>query len=389
MSLVLAAQAVSVSVASAQQQAQVCNQIRVEIAALDRQGSMSGAGAANAREVQRLRTELSRVQLAFRQNDCGNRGFFSSPAPVCGPLQAQAGQMEARLRQLQGSGSAGGADAGRRAQLVSAYQRYNCDGPREPQRGVIYAGPQAPSLFEQLFGGRSAAVVDPPREQPREPIDPELEDELRERARLGGRLAICVRTCDGFFFPVNFEGLAGTDSYSEVRRALCPAAETEVFFMRLGADVETAATRSGQAYASMPYARLFQQKREDACFCKPTNVTWAQASKGVEDIVEARKGDVIVTPEQALAMSRPKEAPGTARNAQRRNQRQPQPATPQDETPSAAPLSQIPTAGTASAGIGPRVQGNLGPSQGQMQDVVGPDGKTRQIRVVSPNRIAQ
>lgn len=368
--------------AFAQQQAAICNQIRVELASLDQQGGRGG----NPREAQRLRTELSRVQLALRTNECGQRGFFSSPPPVCGPLQAQANQLSAQLQRVEGG--AGGPNAGRRAQLVAAFRNYGCDSPREPQRGVVYAAPQAPSLFEQIFGGRnSRAVVDPEPEQRRE-LDPELDEELREKARLGGRMAICVRTCDGFFFPVNYEGLSGGGSYEDVCQALCPSADTDVFFMRLGADIETAASRSGTPYMSMPYAKQFQQKHDDACFCKPRNVTWAEAAKQTEDVVEARRGDVVVTPEQAAAMTRIREVQQSANRRNANARQQPQPS---DDTPAPVPESQIPTAGTASAGIGPRSSGRvvLNQTQGQTREVVGPDGQKRQIRVLSPDRSAQ
>lgn len=373
---------------AAQQQAQICGQIRAELAGLDRGGRQSGG---NPREAQRVRAELSRAQIAYRQNECGQRGLFWSPPPVCNPIGAQINQLSARLQQLESGGRAGGGDPARRAQLMAALQRYNCDGTREAQRGPVYAAP--PSLFEQIFGGRpSTAVVDPEPEQRRE-IDPELAEELREKARLGGRMAVCVRTCDGFFFPVNYEGLSRGDSYEDVCQALCPSAETQVFFMRGGAEIETAATRSGQAYSSMPYARQFQQSRDPACFCKPREITWAQVAKQTDDIVEARRGDVVVTPEQAAQMSRPKEAPGQNARNQRRNQRQQADQNlPVDAAaPQAVPDSQIPTAGSASAGIGPRQNSRvvLGQSQGQVQEVIGADGQKRQIRVVSPNRSVQ
>jgi Protein of unknown function (DUF2865) len=376
--------------ASAQGQAQICNQIRQELSTLDRTGRQGGGG--NPREAARVRTELSRAQIAYRQNECGQRGLFWSPPPVCGPIGAQVNQLSARLQQLEGAGrNAGGGDPARRAQLMAAYQRYNCDGPRETPRGPVYAEP--PSLFERIFGGRpSTAVVDPEPERRRE-VDPELDRELRERAKLGGRMAVCVRTCDGFFFPVNYEGLSRGDSYEEVCEALCPSAETQVFFMRGGAEIETAATRSGQAYSSMPYAKQFQQSRDPACFCKPRDVTWAQVAKQTEDIIEARRGDVVVTPEQAAKMSLPKEAPGQNTRNQRRNPRQQADTNLPADTaaPTAVPESQIPTAGTASSGIGPRQNSRvvLGQSQGQLQEVIGPDGQKRQIRVVSPNRTVQ
>ena len=359
--------------AEAQGNAAICTQIRTELSALQRMGNQGGG----ARDTGRLRAELGRVRNALAQNECGQRGFlgFGGPPPICGPLQAQAAQIEARLRQSDSADP----NAARRAQLIGAFERYNCNGDQQPQRGVIYAAPQPQSLFEQLFGGRSNVVVDD--RPPPPPIDPELAEELREKARLGGRTAVCVRTCDGYFFPVNFEGLTARGEHSEVCEALCPGAETQVMYMRLGADIETAATRDGRGYASFPNAGKYREARDSACFCRPPGVTVAHLAKDQDDIVEARKGDLVVSREQAEAMSRPKETPASR---QTRAQRQRAAEVPAEPVP--VPDSAIPTAGNASAGIGPRLGDSrvLGVAQGAVHETIGADGVKRQVRVVAP-----
>ncbi len=368
-------------VAPAFAQPAMCNAIRAELASLPRDTT-----GGNPREASRLRSEIANARNAMRANGCDQpRGFFglgSAPA-VCAPLAAQAQQMEARLRQVEPMD----ANAPRRAQLLAAFQRYGCDSAQQvQQRGVIYAQPQQQGLFERLFG--PSGGVEQRRESFVE-IDGDLEAELKEKARLGGRTPVCVRTCDGFFFPVNFEGLSARDEHGQVCNALCPGAETMVMYMRLGAEIDTAATRDGQAYASFPFALKYRESRDSACFCRPPGYTAAQLAKGQEDLVETRKGDLVVTREQAEAMSRPKEVRGAQQPQQRpaanaRNQRNaPAPAT---DEPAPVPDSAIPTAGTASAGIGPRVgtERVVGGAQGQMQEVVGADGVRRQVRVVQP-----
>ncbi|MCA3596706.1 MAG: DUF2865 domain-containing protein [Methylobacterium sp.] len=366
---------------AAHAQPAMCGTIRAEIANLGRD-TIGG----NPREAARLRTEIANIRNAIRANNCDDRGFFGfgGPPPVCAPLRAQAQQMEARLRQAEPMD----ANAPRRAQLLAAYQRYGCDTSQPQQRGVIYAQPQT-GLLERLFG--SSATLDQRRET-LTTLEADLDQELQEKARLGGRTPVCVRTCDGFFFPVNFEGLTARDEHGRVCEALCPAAETVVMYMRLGAEIETAATRDGQAYTAFPFALKFRESRNNACFCRPPGYTVAQLARGQEDYVEARKGDLVVTREQAEAMSRPRELRGPApqrpqanARGQQRNQPAPAPARAAEE-PAPVPESAIPTAGTASAGIGPRL-GNervLNGAQGQTQEVVGADGVRRQVRVVAP-----
>ena len=365
-----------VPASAAAQNAAVCQQIRRELASAD----SAPAGNASAQEIRRLQADLSRARLAIQRNDCNREGFLifgPSLPPICAPLKAQAAGIEARLRQLSGGGS-----NPRRAQLLAAYRNYGCDTPQVPPRGgVIYATPGGPSLFDQLFGGRGGIDPDGPREAP---IDPRLAEELEQKARLGGRMAICVRTCDGAFFPVNFEGMGARDEYQAVCEALCPSAETRIYFMPAGADLDRAATRGGEPYSAMPNAFAYREKFDPSCRCKPPGTTWAQATKGAEDIVEARKGDVTVTPEQAIALSRPK-ALATDKKTPRGKKK-----AEAEEPPAEIPESAIPTAGTASSGLGrstgnPAVAG-AAPKE-SVEEVISPDGKRRQVRVVAPNPI--
>jgi hypothetical protein len=363
-------------------QSPICNQIRTELASLP-------AGGGQTRDSARLRTELGRIRLAMQQNDCGRSAGFlglNGPPPVCTPLRNQAAAYEGQIRQIEGGGG-----SPRRAQLIAALERYGCLGPaqaqpQQAQRGVIYAAPHSPSLFDRLFGNDTPQQDTNPRYSTEPPLDPDA----AFKERLGGRLAVCVRTCDGFFFPVNFEGIGARDEYSTVCQSLCPAADTRVYFMPAGADIERAATRDGTPYMSLPAAKKFQQSRDPACYCKPQQQTWANAMKGVEDVVEARKGDIIVSQEQAAAMSRPKTAttPNDRRNAGKKEPPKPVPApvvAAEADGPT-LPESALPTGGNASSGIGPQLarERMVTGAGGTKQQVVGADGQVRVVRNVAP-----
>ena len=355
------------------QQSPVCGQIRAELAQL-------GGGRQTAQSA-RYRLELNRIRLAIQQNDCGRTGFLGigGPPPVCGPLRAQAAQYEAHIRQLEGGGAA---NEGRRAQLLAALDRYGCTGRAPaPQRGVIYAAPDQPSLFDRLFGEGSSGVVNPPTEGP--VVDPDAE----VKERLGGRMAACVRTCDGFFVPVNFEGIGARDDYAAVCASLCPGAQTQVYFMPGGADIDRAAMRDGTPYMSLPNAKAYTQRFDPACFCKQPGQTWASAMKDVEDIVEARKGDIVVTKEQALAMSRPKELKTPDTKATRKSKKQLEiEAAPAAEEAETVPETALPTGGNASSGIGPRVtsERRIDVKGGVKQQIVDAQGGKRTVRNVAP-----
>lgn len=369
------------------QQHPACVQIRAEMASLSRTRGASGATT-------RLRRELARVQGALQANDCfRSRGFLGlgDMPPVCAPLKAQAGQLQAQIRAMEGGG-----DDGRRVQLAAAWQRYGCDAPQRveqrPQRGVLYATPNdRPGILERLFGNQTEVAVEPYPERgviPPPSAEAEDEDEREggERRRYGGRLAVCVRTCDGFFFPVNFEGLTSRDEHPDVCKALCPAAQTQVFYMSQGGEIENAAARDGTPYTSLPNAKKYQESRDLSCICKQPGQTWASAMQGKEDLVEARKGDIIVSPEQAAAMSRPKEAKAAPTSRQREAQKKLERRGAADDA-AVLPESALPTGGGASAGIGPRGQQRerfVGANGGITSQITREDGSRITIRNVAP-----
>lgn len=130
----------------------------------------------------------------------------------------------------------------------------------------------------------------------------------------GGSLAVCVRTCDGFFFPINYEGARGTDRFADACQASCPGAETEVYFKPPAADISHAANARGRNYTQLPNAFRYRQGLDNTCSCKGSNETWAQALKGAEEIIGTRKTDIVVTPEKSQQSIRPT-APATPATA--------------------------------------------------------------------------
>src|ERR1700735_254623 len=171
-----------------------CARLQQAIAA--RRGSSGSQGA-----VERQRAELGRTRAYAGSLGCGNRKFLffgSEPPPQCGEVTAQISRMQANLADLQARAGGGAGD------LVA---RYNAE--------CLHAQPSGPgNVFEALFGG-IARLGAPSDEQPQ--TDARFEDhgDQRQSAPSGekgpvqapsGSYAVCVRTCDGSFFPVSYSG---------------------------------------------------------------------------------------------------------------------------------------------------------------------------------------
>ena len=115
-----------------------------------------------------------------------------------------------------------------------------------------------------------------------------------------GRRSVCVRACDGYFFPLaNVGGASDMASHQATCATICPGAETRLFVMRAGSDkIEDAvAARGGQLYSEFT-ARLnsAEAKPEASCSCHSTAGNPVESSAFLNDST-LRPGDSVVTPQ--------------------------------------------------------------------------------------------
>jgi len=305
------------AISEARAQSGICRQIAAELAALP--SGDSGRGAASSRQVNQMRVRLGQVQGQMAGLGC-NRGFVlfgSQPPAECSGLRAEAASLQGSISQLSADAGQGGSSR-RRMQLMASYDANNCRSggnaaeTRAPARVQVDPEPRrsGPAGFlESLFGGRpDVPRYATPENQGLPADDPgNASDDDYDGSTHGGNLPICVRTCDGFFFPVNYRG--ASDQYEDVCRASCPGAETRIYWMRAGADLDTAHTRDGQPYSSMPAAFGYRKSIDASCSCKTQQQTWGSVLQKAEALIKER-GTVTVTEEYSLKMSRPGPAQG-------------------------------------------------------------------------------
>jgi hypothetical protein len=354
-----------------------CQRFRAELAALDQGGNRQAAVQA-----ERQRAEIARLSNYYRSIGCerGPLGLFGGPAPAeCGPMAQRIRQLEAGYAQLAAQASDFGNLEARRRQLAAAVQQ-TCNAPQQEAYGPR-------GFFDFLFGGpRQPHPADP---QPEGQPGPDGILPPGEQA-LGGRKLVCVRTCDGFYFPLaNAPGGRGTAD--EMCQALCPGAETAAFAMP-GTDngITRAISLKGQPYMALPTALKFQKTFDGNCSCKKEGETWSQVLRRAEGMLSQRRGDLIVTAQKAEELSRPKAAPAPAPAAAKK----PDPKRPQNdaaESEAAADAgASAPTASQESAGIGPRSieSGTVVPrAEGPQREITRSDGAKKTVRVIAPNVI--
>src|ERR1700736_3749205 len=290
----------------------MCPRLEAQLATIDH-----GSGGDPAKEEQirryqeaasKQQAELDRVTSQAKRMGCDSSGFFSlfsGQSAQCGPVNTQIQQMRANLEQITTSlerlraGGIGGADRdNQRRSVLTALAQNNCG----PQYANAARGPG--NFLESLFGNNNNNPVAPPGAD--------------LGAQSGTYRTVCVRSCDGAYFPISFATVPGRFPDDEKTcRALCPAAEATLYSYRNpGEDMSSAVSINGQPYSSSPNAFRYRQEFNPSCSCKAAGQTWADALKGIDDKAAAeQQGDIIVTEESARKMSRPlpKATPAAAR----------------------------------------------------------------------------
>jgi hypothetical protein len=286
----------------------MCPRLEAQLATIDRGG---GSGdPAKDDQIRRYQdaaikqqAELDRVTSQAKRMGCDSSGFFSlfsGQSAQCGPVNHQIQQMRANLEQITTSlerlrGGMGGADRdNQRRSVLLALAQNNCG----PQYANAARGPG--NFLENLFGNNT--------NNPSPPVA-----DLGPQS--GTFRTVCVRSCDGGYFPISFATVpARFPDDEKTCKSLCPAAEATLFTYRNpGEDISQAVSINGQPYSSSPNAFRYRQEFNPSCSCKAAGQTWSDALKSIDDKAAAeQQGDIIVTEESAKKMSRPLAAPAAA-----------------------------------------------------------------------------
>ena len=100
---------------------------------------------------------------------------------------------------------------------------------------------------------------------------------------------ICVRLCDGYFFPVPVAADATAQAAS--CNTLCPDAPTDVYYRSSLDKVDDAVNAKGQPYTALPVSLRYRTTSDNTCSCHRDAVAYAP----LQD-TSLRRGDAVMTP---------------------------------------------------------------------------------------------
>jgi len=333
----------------------VCTRLESQLATFDRSGGYDLGRADQIRRFEdaasRQQAELARMTNQSRRLSCDSGGFFSlfsGQNPQCESLTNQIQQMRGNLDRiladLERLRSRGGNREGQRRGLLAALEQNDC-GPQYRN-----AANSSDGYIDNLVG-------------PGTIIAPEVDPNAPQS---GTYRTVCVRTCDGYYFPISFQTVPGRFAEDErTCQRMCPASEVQLYAHRNpGEDMNQATSINGQPYTALPNAFRYRQQFNSACSCRANGQSWADAIKamGNDDTVE--QGDIVVTEDRAQQLSQPspvqsrptkQNTAATPRNPVASKAALPPPASPTMQTTQTPPAqkaaSTTDTATTASGKI--------------------------------------
>ena len=122
----------------------------------------------------------------------------------------------------------------------------------------------------------------------------ERDDEDFAESYLDSRTSYCVRTCDGYFFPVGTPAGGDLAAHEASCQRACPSAETAVYVAAAGSTgIEAAVNRQGKRYDTLKTAFNHRTQLDNACTC---NAGPAKNYSVMTDFT-LRKGDLVMSRE--------------------------------------------------------------------------------------------
>jgi hypothetical protein len=248
-------------------QSDICMRLEARLTALDSRAGDFDESRALEKQIGDQREELDRATAEARRAGCMGAFFQRLRAkPGCGPMMASVNRMRANLNRLTGARSrsddrfGGGAE---RRELVRALAANQCGSRYED-----YAQPaRRGGFFASLFGRHL----------------------FRDRGWEGGPFgngtfrSLCVRVCDGYYFPISFTTVQSRFARDEqLCRSMCPGTEVALYVHRNpGEESEAMVSLAGEPYVALPRAFRYRQEYDPTCSCGQMTAATVAASEPV------------------------------------------------------------------------------------------------------------
>ncbi len=274
----------------------ICAKLERQLASFDAVSFNPGANKyGKAASAQSQQLQIARSQA--RRAGCGASFLFlgsdNSNSAQCSKLNNTIQRMERNLAALKSKSGQISAPKPNRGRVLAALDANDCNGRVVASADAKRKLPspvseERISLFQQLFG--NTATEKKLKIQERQVASVQKMDNqdngqsvtLDSVGPTGLYRTLCVRTCDGYYFPVSFSTVSSHFPADEKDCAsMCPAAETKLYYHRVpDEEPEQMISLAKEPYASTATAfkyRIDGINGTPGCTCQATEQSDAQA----------------------------------------------------------------------------------------------------------------
>ncbi|QDZ01939.2 DUF2865 domain-containing protein [Nitratireductor mangrovi] len=272
--------AVPAAIDPADASSRLCRDLEARLASLGRTRSVASPQARRyEKAIRDQKSQIAKAERQKRRAGCSGSLFGRSSGNACQSIENTLDRMHSNLASLErkhaqlGGGRSGG-DGGEKARLLASIRANDCRASAVAARDE----PNSRNLFDELFGRREEQQRQEEEAKRRFP----LSEDNRRRVVINRRgpieilpnvtgsfRTLCVRTCDGYFFPVSFSTSArDLDRDEAACKAMCPGTEVELYLHRVPEEEsEQMVSLAGVPYTELPSAFLYR----DPNFSRPQN----------------------------------------------------------------------------------------------------------------------
>lgn len=249
---------------SRKQKAQYCAELEGQLAKLQfaKQSRSNRNFEKLDAAVHKQQAQIDSAMKRAKRDNCTGGGFFRrAPKATCPALMKRIDKMHRNLTALQKKRGRYHAPISARdnrqqkAAIVRQLSQARCGEQYETAANTITTRTRPRGLFGAIFGG---GVVR------------ELSPQNFDIPAVGTFRTVCVRRCDGYFFPVSFSTTQGNFARdADVCRASCPGTDVELYTYRNpGETTDDMISLGGVSYASLDVAYRYQKEYVEGCSCQ-------------------------------------------------------------------------------------------------------------------------
>ncbi|MDB5507263.1 MAG: hypothetical protein JWR75_1901 [Devosia sp.] len=267
-------------VTTAVAQSNNCARLAASLRTLERNSELRDLGGTQS-EAAAVAQEVQNAESRYVSDGCNDAARAGQTlSKSCQQIARVIVRGRTKYTELTSSLETGNGLAQQREAILQEIARFGC-GTDGGSSVDFQGGGQRKTLLEQLFGS-------PGGEEPI-PDGAIYGDEFSGFRDYNTVRTVCVRKCDGYYWPVSYSTLvdyAGNDAQQCAQQ--CPGADTELYYYsNPGQEAEQMVSLYGEAYMSLPNALRYRAEYDPSCSCKAA-VTLGSINLGSDTLGQSR-----------------------------------------------------------------------------------------------------